>query len=220
MIHRYIAAYLDPQDVYSELLFGLIMALTFTLGASLIANPGDDHLRTIVVGTVACNIAWGVIDAVFYVLGEVFELGLRGMRIKQVRMARTEDEGLAHIRREFDERLGAVVLPEEREQVYRTIHRLIKRMEAPVERPTREGLIGAAIVFLLVSATSLPVLLPALLVENTVIAVQISNLLLIACLFGTGYGMARATGHRGFAFGGIMALIGLLLGGGAKLLGG
>jgi hypothetical protein len=52
---------LDPMDRISEVLFGLIMALTFTctLGVAIADNI---QVRTMLIGALRCNLAWGIID--------------------------------------------------------------------------------------------------------------------------------------------------------------
>jgi VIT1/CCC1 family predicted Fe2+/Mn2+ transporter len=213
--------YLDPEVIFAEILFGLIMALTFTLGATMVARlAGGEPLQDIVFGAVTCNLAWGMIDAVLYILGEVFALGTRAMQIKQVQRARTKEDAMRRLHEIFDDRIGTASTPEERDHLYAEVHALVMRMEAPKKRPTLDGLIGAFIVFVLVSATSLPVLLPALLLPDIATAVQVGNFLLVACLFLTGFGMARAVGDPGMRYGLAMAMLGLILVGIAKALGG
>jgi len=48
---------LDPISRISEILFGLIMALTLTTTLSA-ATAGRDEVRTLIVGVLGCNIAW------------------------------------------------------------------------------------------------------------------------------------------------------------------
>jgi hypothetical protein len=54
------ARILDPIDRVSEVLFGLIMVLTFT-GSLSIAEAGRDDVRTMLIGALGCNVAWGII---------------------------------------------------------------------------------------------------------------------------------------------------------------
>ncbi len=56
---------LDPVERVSEVLFGLIMVLTFT-GSLSVAKAGRDDIRTMLIGALGCNIAWGIIDGVLY----------------------------------------------------------------------------------------------------------------------------------------------------------
>jgi hypothetical protein len=57
---------LDPDESLGEILAGLIMVLTFTLAAGVISRGGQDGVRTLLFAAVGCNLAWGIIDAVFY----------------------------------------------------------------------------------------------------------------------------------------------------------
>ncbi len=54
---------LEPSERIAEVLFGLIMVLTFT-GSLSVAEAGRDDVRTMLIGALGCNIAWGVIDGV------------------------------------------------------------------------------------------------------------------------------------------------------------
>src|SRR5262245_66177781 len=68
---------LEPIERVSEVLFGLIMVLTFT-GSLSVATAGRAEVREMLVGALGCNIAWGVIDALLYLLGCLAEKG-RGL---------------------------------------------------------------------------------------------------------------------------------------------
>src|SRR5215469_542000 len=104
---KVITRYLDPEVIFAEILFGLIMALTFTLGATMVARlAGGEPLQDIVFGAVTCNLAWGMIDAVLYILGEVFALGTRAMQIKQVQRASTKEAAMRRLHEIFDDRIG------------------------------------------------------------------------------------------------------------------
>src|SRR5438552_17414670 len=65
---------LDPIDRVSEVLFGLIMVLTFT-GSLSVAEAGRESIRTMLIGALGCNLAWGIIDGVFYPMGCLAERG-------------------------------------------------------------------------------------------------------------------------------------------------
>ena len=58
---------LDPVERLSEVLFGLIMVLSFTCSISA-ANSGREEVREVVIGAVGCNLAWGIVDAVMYLI--------------------------------------------------------------------------------------------------------------------------------------------------------
>src|SRR4029077_2898864 len=52
---------------FSEIVFGLIMVLSFT-GALSVAEVGREDIRIMLLGAIGCNLAWGIIDAAFYLL--------------------------------------------------------------------------------------------------------------------------------------------------------
>jgi hypothetical protein len=58
---------LEPIDRVSEVLFGLIMVLTFT-GSLSVAEAGRSEVRTMLIGALGCNLAWGIIDGVLYLM--------------------------------------------------------------------------------------------------------------------------------------------------------
>src|SRR6266550_2759001 len=68
---------LDPIDRVSEVLFGLIMVLTFT-GSLSVAEAGRESIRTMLIGALGCNLAWGIIAGVFYLRGGLAKRG-RGL---------------------------------------------------------------------------------------------------------------------------------------------
>src|SRR4029450_9952405 len=53
------------------------MVLTFT-GSPTVAEAGREDVRTMLIGALGCNIAWGIIDAILYLMGCLAEKG-RGL---------------------------------------------------------------------------------------------------------------------------------------------
>jgi hypothetical protein len=51
-----------PFDRGLELLGGVVMVLTFTSSLSVSADEAD--VRAMLVGSLGCNLAWGIIDAI------------------------------------------------------------------------------------------------------------------------------------------------------------
>ena len=58
---------LDPVDRISEILFGLIMAVTI-VGSLSIATAGRNDVGVVLWGALGCNLAWGLVDAVMYLV--------------------------------------------------------------------------------------------------------------------------------------------------------
>src|SRR6188508_3875523 len=77
---------LDPIDRVSEVLFGLIMVLSFT-GSLSVAEAGRDDVRTMLIGALGCNVAWGIIDGMLYLMGCLAEKSQGLMTYMAVRKA-------------------------------------------------------------------------------------------------------------------------------------
>jgi VIT1/CCC1 family predicted Fe2+/Mn2+ transporter len=67
-------AVLSPLERVEEVVFGLIMALTFT-GTLSVATADRAEVRTMLIGALGCNLAWGLVDGVMYMLGVLAERG-------------------------------------------------------------------------------------------------------------------------------------------------
>ncbi len=70
------APVLDTVDRVSELCFGLFMALTF-VGTVSAATSGEDAGRKMLYTALGCNLAWGLADAVMYLMRTLVNRGRR-----------------------------------------------------------------------------------------------------------------------------------------------
>ena len=64
-------SYLRPIQTLSELFAGLMITLSVTLAASVLSG-GEADAKTALIGAIGANAAWGVIDAVLYVMNSAF----------------------------------------------------------------------------------------------------------------------------------------------------
>jgi VIT1/CCC1 family predicted Fe2+/Mn2+ transporter len=69
---------LEPIERLSEILFGLIMALTVT-GAVSVTTADRLQIRAMVIAALGCNIAWGIIDGGMYLMARLAERGRAGL---------------------------------------------------------------------------------------------------------------------------------------------
>jgi VIT1/CCC1 family predicted Fe2+/Mn2+ transporter len=184
--------YLDPGSWVGEILFGLIMTLTFTLGASLvIEEEGREGVKAMLIGILGCNLAWGIIDGVLYVLGQVFERGRLRRVAAEARRAGDDGAAQALIAKELDDLLAPAVDEAARRSLYASILQGI-RDRAPVpNRVTAADIKGGLAAGWLVFACSFPAILPFLVLDDLYLALRISNAILIALLFVAGYRQAK-----------------------------
>jgi hypothetical protein len=198
---------LEPSERFSEILFGLIMVLTFTCTLSA-ATGGRDEVRSVLIGAIGCNLAWAIVDAIMYLLNTLGERGRGLMTLRSVRSADPE-EGQRLIASELPAVLAAQIRPAEVESLR---ERLIGLPEPPA-RPRLAGddFLGAVAVFLLVFLSTFPVVVPFLLIRETATAVRASNAVAIAMLFVIGSAFGRSAGYRPWRMGLWMVAVGVVL---------
>src|SRR6187399_2058517 len=107
--------YLDPASSLGEIMFGLIMTLTFTLGAGIIIeDEGREGARELLIAVIGCNIAWGVIDGALYLVNEWFDRGRLRRLGQAIRGAPDEKAAKSLVADELDELLEDVTAVPER----------------------------------------------------------------------------------------------------------
>ncbi len=217
----FVNKYLDPATSLGEILFGLIMTLTFTLGAGLtIQQEGAEGARTLLIATIGCNIAWGVIDGVFYVLGQLFERGRRRRVVQLVRGSTNDADAVELVARELDDVIEKVMTPDERQRLYVRIMEQVRKGAIPPNPITRNDVMGGIASFWLVFFASLPAALPFVFIDDAFLALRVSNAILLALLFWAGFSWARYTTARPALTGLVFLLFGAALVAMAIALGG
>jgi hypothetical protein len=206
------APHLDPGSHMGEALFGLIMTLTFTLGADLIIQEqGHEGARQMLIGILGCNLTWGIIDGVLYVLGCAFERGRLHRIGYEVRATPSPLRAHRLVAAELDELLLPLTDAQQRDSLYAAIVQRVKE-ESTVPQPvTRKDLLGGLESGLLVFACSFPAVLPFLLFDEPRFALRVSNTILLALLYYLGYRHAKHTLARPWIAGLAFMLAGLLL---------
>jgi len=212
---------LEPGERMGEILFGLIMVLTFTLTAGLSVREGSEGVHDLLVAAIGCNIAWGIIDGVFYVMGALFERGRQHRLVRALRTAPSEEAATAVVAGELDGTLRGVSTEDARRQLYLDIARVVSRSSPPKNRITRADLLGALASFWLVVLSTIPAVVPFLVFRDQPrFALRVSNGLLLGLLFLVGQRWAKFTGGSrwltGLALtlvGGILVAIAIALGG-------
>lgn len=199
---------LDPIDRISEVLFGLIMVLTFT-GALSVAEAGRDDIRTMLIGALGCNLAWGIIDGVLYLMGRLGEKGQGLMTLRAARKAADPQEAHRLIASALPPVIVSVLQPAEIEAV----HQRLQQLPEPPDRARlgKDDWLGGVGVFLLVFLSTFPVVIPFIVMRGAVPALRVSNAVAIAMLFIAGQAYGRRVGRHPWMLGIVMVLLGALL---------
>jgi len=207
------ARHLDAGGRLGEILFGLIMTLTFTLGAGIVIDEeGRAGARELLIATIGCNLAWGLIDGVLYVLGQVFERGRLRAVGRLAAQSPTDAEAHELVAAEFEPLLAPVAEEPERRSLYASIVRRLRATTPVSQNGIRtEDLYGGLASGWLVFVWSVPAALPFLFMDDPRLALRVSNGVLLALLFVVGYRAGRATMMRPWLAGLTLLLLGRVL---------
>jgi hypothetical protein len=199
---------LEPQERVSEVLFGLIMVLTFT-GSLSVAEAGRDDIRTMLIGAVGCNIAWGIIDGILYMMGSLAEKGRNLITLRALRKATDPQKAQRLVASALPPLVASVLQPGELDSISLRLQQL---PEPPsVARLGKTDWLGALAVFLIVFLSTFPVAIPFIFMDHAARAMRFSNAIAIVMLFIAGMAYGRAVGRSPWRFGISMVILGGVL---------
>jgi VIT1/CCC1 family predicted Fe2+/Mn2+ transporter len=198
---------LDPVDRISEIMFGLIMAVTF-IGAISVATAGREDVRTALASALGCNLAWGLVDAVMYLIRTMTERTRHRNLAREILQA-TPEAGRTRIRRAMPDQVTAIVSDESLE----SMRTRLTSLPLPEGRLLQGGDYVAALgIFLLVVVTTFPVVIPFLVTQDVGAAMNWSRAITLTLLFAAGFALGRHAGYpRPWLTGVSMATFGAVL---------
>jgi VIT1/CCC1 family predicted Fe2+/Mn2+ transporter len=206
---------LDPISRAGEIIFGLIMVMTFTNSLS-VAVAGRADVREMLVGALGCNLAWGIIDAVMYLMATRSERRIEARMLERI-VAETNP---AQARKAVAGMVPDVISEALGDDGLERVRQKLAGWRRPDNKGVwRRDLVAACWVFLLVFVFTLPVVVPFLLWTNVRWALAVSNVVGIGSLFLAGYKLGEASGQPR-QVGLTTVTVGIVLVGIAKALGG
>ena len=217
---RFTERHLDPASRLSEILFGLIMVLTVTLTAGFAVAEGERGVRQLLLAAIGVNVAWGIIDAIMYLMNCMVVRRGKMRLVEAVQRAPGSEAALDLVRNRVEPELQELLPPEEAQAFSKSVLKHITKAHVTGRILTKEDLYGALACFWLVVVSCLPAAIPFLIFNRPQVALRISNLLLLAGLFYVGQKWARYAGKNQILIGSGMIAVGLALVGVAILLGG
>ena len=161
------------------------------------------------VAALGCNVAWGIVDAAFYLMANFIDRARKRMMLRTLRESHDQDAARGLILAALPSAVSAVLTPAEVE----ALHQRLRQQPGP---PTggildRRDLLGALGVFLLVFLSTLPIVIPFVVVAQPGVAMRASNTIAIVMLFGMGWSVGTHAGQSGWSMGLAMVGLGLVL---------
>lgn len=178
---------LDPTERISEIIFGLIMVLTFTCTMSA-ATSGRQEVGTVLWAALGCNVAWGIIDAFFYIFSVMMYRGESLNTLRQIRRAPSDEEAKDVISAALPPLISNLMTDEQ----YHYFRDEIRKLPEPPKKAVitwKDGW-GAIKIFLLVFVSTFPVAIPFIFIPDVLIALRVSNgvALLLTFIAGVTFG--------------------------------
>lgn len=202
------SAPLAPVDRISEVLFGLIMVLTFT-GAITVGTDVKEDIRVLLWAALGCNVAWGLVDAIMYLMSLSVERGHAIHTIKKIKGEPNQPNAREILKDEIPPYMNNLMDTTAMD----TIIDRIKESPSPTSKlllTWADFKVGIQI-FLLVFLCTLPIALPFGIMTDVGLALRTSNGIALLMLFVGGYILAGYAGFRKMLTALVYMAIGVLL---------
>lgn len=201
-------AWINTEDRISEILYGVIMALTFTCTIS-VTKTDKTTLNDLLFGALSCNTAWGLIDAVMYLVFAKTDEARGSSILRFVRKSNNSKEACQFITDALPSSVADVMQPAEIELIRQ---RIALAPEPKMEKGEKfKDLKTAAGIFLIVLLSTFPVAMPFLFHSDLQIALRISNAIGILIMFFCGWGLGKYAGRNSLLTGITMSVFGIIL---------
>jgi VIT1/CCC1 family predicted Fe2+/Mn2+ transporter len=199
---------LEPVERIAEVLFGLIMVLTFT-GTLSVVDVGEGDVREMLIGALGCNLAWGIIDALLYLMGALAEKGRSLAAYRNVLAASSAAKAREVVAAAMPPVLASLLDAAQLD----SIHAKVKKLPEPPKRANLDGddWRGAFGVFLFVFVATLPVTVPFMFMDDIYMAMRTSNAIAVTMLFGAGFAYGRVIDRSKWGVGISMVVLGLAI---------
>jgi hypothetical protein len=209
-------AALSPFERASESVFGILMAISVTAAFEITVGK-DIDTRELMIAALGCNLAWGLIDGVMYLLHQQFERFRNHRTALQLRAATSDDELRSLLMDAAPPVVGEAYTAD-------GLARIRQKAQAysaarPPFWPAQE-LVVAGLITLIVFGSTFPLVIPFMLMQDPWLAMRISHGVAIAMLFWLGWGLGRWSGASPFGAGVVFAAVGTVLAVACVALGG
>ena len=200
-------ALLNPMDRAAEILFGVIMAITFTCSMS-VGSSHQVEMSELLIGTIGCNLAWGFVDAIMYLVEKMARINRSRVMFHSMRISNSEEA-----RKIVSDALPQVVAEAIDEKEIELIRQKLLELPStagPRQLTTRDIKKSVAI-FLASFIATFPIVIPFIFIEDSIIALRTSNGVGIILMFMCGWSVSKYVGFNKWVGSLTMAVVGTVL---------
>jgi len=199
---------LNTMDRVSEILFGIIMTLTFTCSIG-IANAKNTEIRQLIIAAISCNIAWGLVDAIGYIVSTIVQRSRNKAILDSVLTTSDEAKARKYISDSLPPSIASVLEAAELEQIRKKLAKL-PGSTSQVRLTTRD-IKRSLMIFSLMFISAFPIVIPFIFIRDTQLALRISNMVAIVLMFLCGWSLAKYVGSNKWLMSFGLTLVGIVL---------
>lgn len=192
---------LDPIDELSQVIYSVLILLTFTLAFRIFklqsgagVHVENEQVRELLLAAIGATIAWGLIDGLMYVLTSVFERNEKQRLLLAVQSAPSDEDAISIIADELNFTLEPITTESKRQALYADVLDTLRESQPQHLGLKSEDLAGGVGTLLVALVAVTPALLPfVLLPNNAYLALRVSNVVSFVVLFASGWRWGRRT---------------------------
>lgn|SRR5512134_169617 len=200
-------AVLSPFERGSEIIFGILMAISVTAAAEITTGGGAD-VRELMIAALGCNLAWGLIDGVIYLLQLQFERHRVHRMVLELRELKADDAFRARVAAELPPLVAQAMTADSFSYIRRAVQSYAQARPAYW---SRQEFAAAGLICALVFASTFPLVLPFMVMQEPQVALRASHAIAVAMLFVLGWKLGRWSGASPLGSGALLALVGVVL---------
>jgi hypothetical protein len=200
-------AVLSPFERGSEIIFGILMAVSVTAAAEITAG-GEANVRELMIAALGCNLAWGLIDGVIYLLQLQFERHRVHRMVLELRDLKVEEAFRARVAAEVPPLVAQAMTADSFAYIRQAVQAYARSRPAYW---SRQEIAAAGLICALVFGSTFPLVVPFMVMEDPVLALRASHGIAVVMLFVLGWKLGRWSGASPLGSGTVLAMVGVVL---------
>jgi VIT1/CCC1 family predicted Fe2+/Mn2+ transporter len=197
----------------------MVMTLTILLTARYYVDGVDDPAHVLLVTAIGCNLAWGIIDGLLYVMSDLYD---RAKKRHALSVLRSSDpiDAQRLVRERIATGTGAHLTEDQSARVAKVICDAAMHASDPPRGITAQNVRETLASVVLNMAALVPVIVPFVFIDEWQRALDVALALLVMSMFVVGAGWGRAAGLRPWraglylvGLGSVMVAVAVVLGG-------
>jgi chorismate mutase len=185
-MRKFISDYLTPSERLSQALYGLILVLTVISAIEITISKQQQSASTLLTAALGTCIAWGMVDAVIYVLTGIHERNHHVRFVSRVKN-KSKKEAIDQIEDELDDSLIGVLEKEEKDRIAEQIFLTVNHAVPKRQHVKKDDVLGGIASFLISFIVVLPTMVPFVLDIKLALAIRLSNVIAVMMLFIVGF---------------------------------